>query len=202
MNKKERVSVYIDGFNLYFGLKSKYPNLKWLDIYKLSNNILKPNQELVDVYYFTARINNNSAKVQRQSLYLSAIKSTPVNIVYGHYKSKSKTCLNCGQSWNTYEEKMTDVNIAMQMFTDAYKDKYDRAILISGDSDLSTPILSVKNNFNKKVFVGFPPKRHNRSIKEIANGSMTLGRGLISKSQFDDSVTLSNGYVVNKPTEW
>ncbi len=28
----ERVCVYIDGFNLYFGMTSSCPKLKWLDI--------------------------------------------------------------------------------------------------------------------------------------------------------------------------
>ena len=90
--KKERVAVFIDGFNLYFGLTSAYPNYKWLNVYLLSQNLLRPNQQLVSVSYFTARIGNNPSKEQRQSIYLSAIKSTSTQIIYGHYKSKNKSC--------------------------------------------------------------------------------------------------------------
>lgn len=200
--KKERVAVFIDGFNLYFGLTSAYPNYKWLNVYLLSQNLLRPNQQLVSVSYFTARIGNNPAKEQRQSIYLSAIKSTPTQLVYGHYKSKSKSCRRCGHTWQTNEEKMTDVNIAVQMITGAVQNTYDRAILISGDSDLVPPIKTVQDIFNKKVFVAFPPNRHNHSVKSIANGSMVLGRGTLSKSQFASSITLSNGHILNKPTQW
>ena len=37
-----------------------------------------------------------------------------------------------------YEEKETDVNIAIAMIKDAAQDVYDTAILVSGDTDLST----------------------------------------------------------------
>lgn len=200
--KKERVSIFIDGFNLYFGLCSSYPSYKWLNVYLLSKNLIKPEQELIDIFYFTARIKNNPPKEQRQNTYLSAIKSTPADIVYGQYKSKAKTCKNCGHTWLTNEEKMTDVNIAMHMFTGAFHDKYDRAILISGDSDLVPPIKAVQKHFNKKVFVAFPPNRHNNSVKQVANGSMMIGRAKLKNSQFENEITLINGYKIKKPNEW
>lgn len=200
--KKEKVAVFIDGFNLYFGLRSKFPQSKWLDVYKLSQNLLKPNQVLVSVTYFTARIGNNPSKEQRQSVYLSAIRSTPTKTIYGHYKSKTKECRRCGSTWQTNEEKMTDVNIAMQMMIGAVQNTYDTAILISGDSDLVPPIKSVQDLFHKNVFVAFPPARHNHSVKTAANSSMILGRGLINKSQFANSLTTKSGHQINKPTEW
>ncbi len=200
--KKERVTVFIDGFNLYFGINSAYPNFKWLNVYELSQNLLRPNQELISVYYFTARIGNNPPKEQRQNIYLSALKSTPTQLIYGHYKSKSKNCRRCGHTWQTNEEKMTDVNIAIQMMTGAVKNTYDRAILISGDSDLVPPIKTVQDLFNKKVFVVFPPNRHNRSVKTLANGSMVLGRGTLGKAQFPASILLKNGHTLAKPTQW
>tara|TARA_B110000967_G_scaffold209020_1_gene263342 strand:- start:625 stop:1251 length:627 start_codon:yes stop_codon:yes gene_type:complete len=200
--KKERVAVFIDGFNLYFGLTSAYPNFKWLNVYLLSQKLLRPHQVLVSVSYFTARIGNNPSKEQRQNVYLSAIKSTPTQIIYGHYKSKPKSCRRCGHTWQTNEKKMTDVNIAVQMITGAVQNTYDRAILISGDSDLVPPIKTVQDIFNKKVFVAFPPNRHNHSVKSIANGSMVLGRGTLSKAQFASAITLTNGHDLTKPIQW
>lgn len=39
--KVERTIVYVDGFNLYFGmLEAGFQNCKWLDIKKLVNNLL------------------------------------------------------------------------------------------------------------------------------------------------------------------
>ena len=58
--------------------------------------------------------------------------------------------MNCGNKWLAPKEKMTDVNIATEMLQDAFLDKYDMAMLISGDSDLIPPIRAIHNNFKKK----------------------------------------------------
>ena len=53
----ERVIAYIDGFNLYYGLKSSgWRRYYWLNIQRLVQNLLKPNQRLILTKYFTSRI--------------------------------------------------------------------------------------------------------------------------------------------------
>lgn len=136
----ERVYAYVDGFNLYFGILSKFPAYKWLDISLLVTSLLKPNQVLVGVKYFTSRVSNNPPKEKRQQDYLNALGTTPVQIIYGKYNSRRKNCPKCPYKWTHNEEKMTDVNIAVNMMIDAYQNAYDSALLISGDSDLVPPI--------------------------------------------------------------
>ena len=176
--KKERVLVYIDGFNLYFGLiDAGLKRFKWLNLKSLSNNLLKPYQELCGIKYFTSRVSNNPDKQKRQSIYIEALESVGVRIYYGNYQSDKVECRQCRNIWPVYHEKMTDVNIATQILIDAYQDKYDMAMLISGDSDLVPPIRAVHEWFSKKrVFVAFPPKRHNASVALVAKGSLTIGR--------------------------
>ncbi|MGH9629467.1 MAG: NYN domain-containing protein [Bryobacteraceae bacterium] len=41
-------------------------------------------------------------------------------------------------------EKMTDVNIAVELLQDAFQGAFDTAILISADSDLIAPIAAVR----------------------------------------------------------
>lgn len=68
--EKERVIVYVDGFNLYFGIKEAgFENCKWLDIHKLVNSLMKPSQQLISIKYFTSRVSNNPDK-QKDNLYL------------------------------------------------------------------------------------------------------------------------------------
>ena len=202
--KKERIIVYVDGFNLYFGmLEAGLNNCKWLDIHELVFNLLKPNQELIQVKYFTSRVSNNPDKQIRQTKYIEALESKGVAIFYGHYQSGSIECNRCGNIWATYNEKMTDVNIATQMINDAYQDNYDMAMLISGDSDLVPPIKSIHNNFSdKRVFVAFPPKRHNSSVSLVAKGSLVIGRKKLVDSQLPNEVPKRDGYILRKPTEW
>ena len=89
------------------------------------------------------------------------------------------------------------------LLTYQYKDLFDTAILISGDSDLLPPIKAVHDNFNKKsISVFFPPKRHNNSIAYAAKGSMILGKKKIQDNQFEPEVLKNDGYVLRKPIDW
>lgn len=203
MIKMERVVVYIDGFNLYFGMTQTYQDIKWLNVELLAQNILKPHQTLVAVKYFTSLVSNSPQKEKRQREYLSALQTTNTEIIYGHYKSKPKSCFRCKHTWNDNEEKMTDVNIAVHMLSDAMDDLYDMAMLISGDSDLVPPITAVHSKFpQKRVMVAFPPNRHNVSVKNVSKGNLIIGKSVLKKSQFADSILLPNGYQLNKPKEW
>lgn len=203
-NKKERVIVYVDGFNLYFGMKeAALSNLKWLNLRKLTINLLKERQELIEIQYFTSRVSNDPDKQKRQTLFIEALESVGVKVFYGHYQRNTIDCNRCGHVWVAYNEKMTDVNIATHMIMDAYKDKYDMALLISGDSDLVPPIKEINEHFkNKRVFVAFPPKRHNNSVAIVAKGSLTIGRKKLADSQFDTEVKKKDGYIIKKPKEW
>lgn len=98
---------------------------------------------------------------------------------------------------------MTDVNIATAMLTDAFNNQFDVAMLISGDSDLVPPITAIHSFYkNKRVFVAFPPKRHNSSINLVAKGSMMIGRKKIKDSQFDDIVISKTGFELKIPDNW
>ena len=204
LQKKERVIAYIDGFNLYFGIKEAgFSNCKWLNLKKLVSDLLTPSQYLVEVKYFTSRVSNAPDKQKRQSNYIEAIETSGVTIYYGHYQSSTITCKNCHAIWVNYNEKMTDVNIATQIMIDAYADNYDMAMLISGDSDLVPPIRSVHEHFkNKRVFVAFPPKRHNNSVSAVAKGSFTIGRKKLVDAQFSTYVKKRDGYIITKPSNW
>ena len=202
--KKERVIVYIDGFNLYFGMKSAgYDKSKWLDLHLLACNLLKDYQQLIEVKYFTSRVSNNPEKQKRQLTFIEALETKDVKIIYGNYQRGKLECRRCGNVWESYNEKMTDVNIASQMLIDAFQDRFDAAILISGDSDLVPPIKAIHSLFSqKKVIVAFPPDRHNASVALIASSSFIIGRKKIYDSQLPDEVMKKDGFILRKPKDW
>ena len=131
-----RVAVYIDGFNLFYGIRSKgWRRYYWLDIYRLAQNLLIPDQSLAAVKYFTARIHDDPqdpGKRARQNAYLDALATLPsLSIHYGYFLPKTRRCPYCDGALHTYEEKMTDVNISVELLADAYEDTFDTAIVIS-----------------------------------------------------------------------
>lgn len=202
--KKERVVAYIDGFNLYFGIREAgFDKCRWLNVKKLVESLLQPNQELVQVKYFISRVSNNPDKQKRQSTYIDALESLNIKIYYGNYQDGATECNRCGHIWRTAKEKMTDVNIATKIIADAFRDEYDMALLISGDSDLTPPIREVHDLFkDKRVFIAFPPKRHNSSMSLIAKGSMIIGRKKLVDAQFDEEVISKTGYKLKIPNDW
>ena len=199
--RKEKVIAYVDGFNLYFGMvEAGFGYCKWLDLKLLVQNLLKPNQALIEVKYFTSRVSHNPDKQKRQSLYIDALKSIGVKIIYGNYQDGNVTCLRCGHIWKSAKEKMTDVNIATSIIIDAYKNEYDMAMLISGDTDLVPPIREVHALFkDKRVMIAFPPKRHNKVLAIAAKGSFVIGRKKLTDSQLNDEISSLSGFKITIP---
>ncbi len=201
----QNVITYIDGFNLYFGLKEKYDRkYLWLDLEKLSTSLLKPGQELKVVKYFTSHIHGNTAKIKRQNRYLEALGTLPIiNTYYGQYLVNDHVCPACGNIEHIPSEKMTDVNIATHILVDAFENRFDVAILISGDSDLSGPISEIKRLFpSKRIIVAFPPSRVSFELKRVAHAWFMIGRSKIDQSQFPEFVTKPDGYRLKRPVSW
>jgi uncharacterized LabA/DUF88 family protein len=203
-----RVVLYIDGFNLYFGLKDAgWRRYYWLNLELLARNLLKPDQQLVAVKYFTARISDNprnSEKSKRQATYLEAVATLPVTTVFfGHYLTKPQKCRSCGATWMTHEEKMTDVNIAVELIADAVDDRFDTALLLSADSDLAAPVEFVRRRHpQKRIIVVCPPKRQSIKLESLVNATFRLGRKVLHDSQFPDEFPKPDGFVLKRPIKW
>lgn len=203
---KQRVILYIDGFNLYFGLRSKsWQRYYWLDVRKLGERLLKPEQTLVGVRYFTSRVTGpNRRKQKRQSLYLDALDTLEgVDIHFGHYLAMKRCCQTCGARWRVFEEKMSDVNIAVCLLNDAYDNAFETAILVSGDSDIAGPVESVLSRHpEKRLVVVFPPHRASERLRHAATAAFTLSRKTLKDSQLPDQIIKPNGFVIERPNRW
>lgn len=202
----ERVITYIDGFNLYFGLReAKLDRFRWLNVEALALNLLKSHQQLIAVKYFTAMVKGpDRKKVQRQKSYTDALAVQPnLHIVWGRYvKRHNSKCLKCGRSSTRWEEKMTDVNIAAHLSSDAHTNRLDKALLITGDSDLAAAVDLIRSETGKKVIVIFPPKRKSVDLEAVADASFELNRGKIARSLLPNPVRLPDGSEVTCPESW
>ena len=213
----ERVIAYVDGFNLYFGMKeAQLRQYLWLDVHELAKKLLGPQQILGITKYFTARISGakkgdrgsyaseKNAKRKRQTIYLDALQTNPaIEIFEGNYFDKEVSCNKCGRKWHDQEEKMTDVSIATEMLCDAYDNKCDTLILISGDSDLVPPIRRILNMEKpKRIIVAFPPCRYGAELAQVATGKRMIEKGHVKKCQIPSEVVLPSGYKLTKPSSW
>lgn len=203
---KQRVIVYVDGFNFYYGLKSRsWKKYYWLDIVKFFSSFLKPHQELVEVNYFSA-IPDNRGQQQRQDSFFSANKENAIfKLHLGKFLKKSISCRSCKATHFTYEEKESDVRLATKMISDVVNDRCDVSILGSADSDLIPPIEFIKNHKpSQKIFVHFPPDRESSNLIKLCDLYIKLERHehRFSSCMLEEEITLSSGFKIKKPVSW
>jgi uncharacterized LabA/DUF88 family protein len=138
---KERAIVFIDGNNLYKGLKDCYA-IERLDLEPFCKYIIQ-DRELVAIYYADANFmrTRGTDNYDRQQAYFSHIRKIKGLIFCQGYFSK----------WTTPPtEKLADVHLATQMVDLCHRDQFDYAYLVSGDSDL-TPAVDIIIRQGKRV---------------------------------------------------
>lgn len=203
----ERVKAYVDGFNLYHGLRAKYGRrYLWLDLEALVASLLRSQQMLVGIDYFTARVRKQPLSEQRQAIYLDALAAhcSLVTVVEGRFQEKTRVCWTCRTSWVQYEEKETDVSIAAALIEDAVNDVFDAALLVSADSDLCPAVRSVQRLCpTKRIFAAFPPHRRSEDLRRTLSGAaFTLGHAKIRQSLLPESVRSGAGVILTRPDYW
>jgi uncharacterized LabA/DUF88 family protein len=200
-----RVIAYVDGFNLYHGLRSKgWKRYYWLNISALAQNLLKRGQTLTATKYFTTVVRQPEDSRRRQAVFLEALQTLPkFHIYYGQFLADEVVCRQCGHTYVTHHEKMTDVNISVELMTDAFQDQFDLALVISADSDLVGPVAAARRLFGQKRFiVAFPPGRASAALQRAAHARLHIGHNELSKSLLPASVSKPDGVRLRRPARW
>jgi uncharacterized LabA/DUF88 family protein len=201
---KSRVSFYIDGFNIYHRIKDYQRKTSmaynWLDYKSLCQSMLKDNEILADIYFFTALSKDfGEESIIRHSKYITALELQGVKVIQGYFNKKQRKCrvVDCEYKGNKYfpdrEEKQTDVNIALQLLEDAVLDKYDKCFLVSGDNDFAPILKTVMKLYpNKQAGVVTPPYQANLiklpgmvHLKTACHHDLKTNKRLIINLRFD-----------------
>jgi len=175
----KRVTVLIDGFNLYHALDgdAKLKRCKWLNVKTLAQSLLKPDEELVDTVFFTTVATWSPEKEKRHRTYLRAVEWSSARVILGEFHKKTVRCKKCNALFTKYEEKRTDVNITVELLRQAHANTFDTAIIVSGDSDLMAAITLVRDQYpGKKLAVAIPPRRKAEQLKSVANFHIKIRR--------------------------
>ena len=201
---KTRVSVYIDGFNLYHStLQFAHPTNRWLNLMELSKRIINPKtEEISAVYYFTALTTWKPEKAKKHLLYIHALRTAGVKDILGKFTIRDRRCPLCTKCYQSHEEKKTDINIAITLLADGMTDKFDTALILSGDSDLAPVITKLKKLCpSKKVGIIVPQNQSAMNLKQHADFFKKIQDRDLKKSQLPEQVTY-NGNVITAPVGW
>ena len=208
--------VYVDGFNLYYGRLKGTPH-KWLDLGELSRRLLHQ-EAIVRIKYFTAIVKDhpgNPGAAARQQAYIRALATDPlIEVHYGSFLTHevSKPLVNpprrgrkFANVWIT-EEKGSDVNLASHLLIDGWRARYELAVVISNDSDLTEPVRMVRRVINAPVGVLNPHKRRswNLSPRDLPSGSFyrPIRKSVVGSCQFPDELHDADGRTIRKPKAW
>jgi uncharacterized LabA/DUF88 family protein len=157
--------LYIDGFNLYYSALKDTP-LRWLDPVALAARAF-PRNHIIGAKFFTARVRplpHNTGQPLRQQFYWRALRTLPgLQIIEGDFRTRIVRAPVVSPPPNTIEvyktdEKGSDVNLASHLLLDGFRNTYACAIVVSGDSDLVTPIRMVRDELKKPVGVLNPQR--------------------------------------------
>jgi hypothetical protein len=177
----------------------------WLDLERLILSLLKPGQHLDGITYFTAHVRDDPVAIAKQHTYLNALAAAcpRVTVQFGRFQEKQCACRTCGATWRIYEEKETDVGIAVALAEAAATQSYDVALLVSADSDLSPAINSARRLHPEgRLIAVFPPNRQSPVLARQVDASFRLGDTRIRSAQLPDSVAHSDGRSFRRPSGW
>jgi len=200
-----RVVFFVDGFNLYHSLDCipSYHKYKWLNLDKLARCFVTSRDNVEKVFYFTTYSTWDSVKLVKHQLYVRALQFKDVEVVFGAFRYVDKICRICHKQYKTFEEKQTDVNIAIKLFQTAVQGFWDTAIIISGDSDLIPAIRAVKSTFPvKRIGLVIPIGRRAEELKQVVDFHMKLKEKHLATSQFEDEITIDGGIKLTRPGTW
>ncbi len=210
-NNKKKVAVYVDGFNLYHGLKNlKKPHLKWLNLRSLAEKFIDRANEVIEkVYYFSAIATHmDSETIQRHKTYIEALEVNNVEFVGGNFKKKWLSYRNnhIEIKWKKHEEKETDVHISIYMVRDSMKKKFDKFILITNDTDI-VPAVKMARSENSALRIKLltPPTldTHDSLLNAVRPGTCSkLTEGHIQNSLLPDKIQKANRKIIHMPEQY
>lgn len=216
-----RIGVYIDGFNLYYGLYQHGPPdcrpYKWRNLVEVGEEMarrLKLSGSVERARYFTAKARprkNDPSQPTRQQMYIRALETLDqISVHWGLHIETEKWGIEVGdgthtlRQFTTREEKGSDVSLGVFLIRDAALNDIDVALVVSNDSDLADAVSVARRDFRVPVYIVSPqPQRPvSRKLKQAASGSIVLNKSCIAACQFPNPVIDQQGRQIRKPKTW
>lgn len=209
-----RTAIYIDGFNLYYRAL-KRTSYRWLDLLALSKQLVRAENCITLIRYFTARVQPNKYNPDqhtRQEAYLQAIHAhiPCLKIHEGQFYRNvvrmplARPTVSGPRTIEVIksEEKGSDVNLAVHLLNDAWENVFDVAVVISNDSDLAEGI-RLARRCGKPIGVANPhaTDRMNYGLYNVASFRRRIEHKHLKAAQLPNPVWEDDRIIV-KPARW
>ncbi len=178
----ERVCVYIDGANFFGGIRTinrHYTDYKFN--FKRFIRKISKKRELVTVYYYNASLKqqiNPQIFAKQQSLFKRLRKIERCKIILCKRQKRENK-----DGTYYYTIKGDDIHLAIDMLRDAYEDKYDTAILVSGDGDFAPLVKYVKKK-GKRVENYHFKENISLDLKKVCDKTEVINKKTVNRFFF------------------
>jgi uncharacterized LabA/DUF88 family protein len=175
VDKMERLMIFIDGSNLYHSLKGYFKRTD-IDIGKFAKKLLDK-RRLVRIYYYNAVVGRREEpeRYRDQQAFFASVSAIPYcelrlgRLVYVNWPNAPPY------------EKGVDIQLTTDLLSHSFKNNYDVAVLVAGDSDYVGALQAVKDNGKNIEVALFGKERTSRPLREVADKVVTIdGRFLRS----------------------
>jgi len=175
MTDKERVAIFIDGSNFYHSVKDTFGlvhgETENVELFRKLIEFLTEGRILVGAYYYNAPLDRNYdiERYKRQQRFFSKLRRIPgFSIVLCNMR---KSVGRDGRM--EFHVKGDDIQLATDMLEGAYEDRYDTAVLVSGDGDFRPVILKVRK-LGKRVENAYFYVSWSELLRRICDRSVLL----------------------------
>ena len=141
----DRVMVFIDGNNLYHGLKNCGWGT-WINVGAFAKRAAG-NRELVATYYYNAPPRDDQAS----KAFFAQLGGAP-NVHFRESRLQAVQKYGAEGPYWTHTEKGADTYLAADLMSNASADKFDIAIIVSSDGDFEPPAREV-SDLGKRIEV-------------------------------------------------
>lgn len=102
--------------------------------------------------------------------------------------------------FRSFEEKGSDVNLAVNLINDGWKGEFDAMAVVSNDTDLVPAIDVVVSELEIPVFVVCPQKRRvSPELEKAATYVRHINPSMLARSQFPETLP---GTAIQRPVSW
>ena len=175
----KRVAVFIDGNNFYFGLRKIYgtdKSLKNFNFLKFASFLAKKEQ-ITNIFYYNAQldIEQDPKKYKSQKEFFDKLREIPnFNLILCKLLKRNIT----GTNKVYYIIKEDDIHMAVDMVENACENKFDTAIVVSGDGDFVPAVKAVQRR-NKQVENAYFKNSSSRNLQKHCNNSLELTKPIL-----------------------
>jgi uncharacterized LabA/DUF88 family protein len=178
--RQSRLEIFVDGTNFEITSRPLMAG-KTIDVQHLARQLTAvippttPGHSLVALRYCTAQA-PYMRKRDFEDRYFAYLRSTAsVDLILGRHVVREAD----QRRPKRYEEKETDVNVAIHMVAGAYENRYDVAAVVTGDTDMVPAMKMVRHLGKRVVWVYLPSQADTVGLRKVSDAQYLVDEAFL-----------------------